>query len=396
MESLGSPQDGTSGVLLTAQTSHKSSSHCTRTTSWETGIPASSEQKHRYNSENFTESLHDIDLGPSSGTSESGEPWNTVENITALGLSFGADDPGSPLPISPRFSLDEQDFNSSEKSSRVQHLPFDKWLKNLHWRAVHRRQTLSGDVAVGCSENEAATTFNNEDFMAKHKKSHSDSSFGFVTAVKSASISLASLSMAPRSRRTAISSRHLRADRSSKASNTGIRYSEDGSFISRNAVMDEAVAIRAMQRRRVLEEIISSEESYVGDIKFLMNVSLWSLLQKTQSYADLSKVYVTLLASIPTISLNMRSSINSNLTEIVELHEELLGDLHRVVPHSEYTQPDITRIPIAPAKQNHQRWRSLDAAPGHKGDLSWLQKVPGLTADAVVAAEVAKVFGKKV
>jgi len=45
------------------------------------------------------------------------------------------------------------------------------------------------------------------------------------------------------------------------------------------------------------------------------------------------------MASIPTLSLNLRASINRNLNEIVELHEELLGDVHRVVPHSEYTQP---------------------------------------------------------
>lgn len=105
---------------------------------------------------------------------------------------------------------------------------------------------------------------------------------------------------------------------------------------------------------------------------------------------------MTLLASIPTFSLNLRSSISRNLTEIVQLHEELLGDLHRVVPHSEYSQPEHTRIRVAPLKPGHQRWRSLDAVPEHKGDLSWLQKIPGLTSDSAIAAEVAKVFGKKV
>jgi len=104
---------------------------------------------------------------------------------------------------------------------------------------------------------------------------------------------------------------------------------------------------------------------------------------------------VTFMASIPTLSLNLRASINRNLNEIVELHEELLGDLHRVVPHSEYTQP-ISAESTMPAPPNgHHRWRSLDAVPEHKSQ-NWLQKIPGMTADPKVAAEVARVFGKKV
>lgn len=85
-------------------------------------------------------------------------------------------------------------------------------------------------------------------------------------------ISLASFSIAPLSRRTGVSSRHQRTDRSSKASNIG-RFSEDSSYIARNIAIDQAVTGRSLQRRRVLEEIISTEESYLGDVKFLMNVS---------------------------------------------------------------------------------------------------------------------------
>ena len=107
---------------------------------------------------------------------------------------------------------------------------------------------------------------------SNHKKSSSGSSFGFVTAVKSASISLASFSVAPGSGRTGVSSRHQRADRSSKASNVG-RLSEDGTFMARGLVMDQAALNRLLQRRRVLEEIISTEEVYLADVKFLMNVS---------------------------------------------------------------------------------------------------------------------------
>jgi hypothetical protein len=88
--------------------------------------------------------------------------------------------------------------------------------------------------------------------------------------MKSASISIASFSIAPRSRKLG-TSHHHQTDRSSKASNVG-RFSEDSSYIDRGIIIDQAVTNRLLQRRRVLEEIITTEESYVADVKFLMNV----------------------------------------------------------------------------------------------------------------------------
>lgn len=105
-----------------------------------------------------------------------------------------------------------------------------------------------------------------------------------------------------------------------------------------------------------------------------------------------------MLASLPTLPTGLRSSINRNLTDIVELHEEMLGDLHRAVPDSEYTQPDFSLQfpPSGPSIRGHQRWRSLDAVPEDKDGISWLRNVPGVLADPQTAAEVAKVFSKKV
>lgn len=103
------------------------------------------------------------------------------------------------------------------------------------------------------------------------------------------------------------------------------------------------------------------------------------------------------MASIPSLSLSLRASINRNLNEIVELHEELLGDLHRVVPHSEYTQVDCIESALSPpVSGGHNRWRSLDAVPENAGGPAWLQKLPGMTSEPKIAAEVANVFAKKV
>lgn len=103
-----------------------------------------------------------------------------------------------------------------------------------------------------------------------------------------------------------------------------------------------------------------------------------------------------MLASIPSLSPNLRASIKRNLNEIVELHDELLGNLHKAVPHSEYTLSTCDEPPLPPHSTRHHRWRSLDAVPDQGTGAAWLQKVPGMTAEPKVAAEVAKVFGKKV
>lgn len=100
------------------------------------------------------------------------------------------------------------------------------------------------------------------------------------------------------------------------------------------------------------------------------------------------------MASIPTLSLNLRASINQNLNEIVELHNELLGDLHRTVPHSEYTQA-CSADRTLDQSTGHHRWRSLDAVLEHAGESSWLQRIPGMTAEPKIAASVARVFEQK-
>ncbi|KAG7132266.1 hypothetical protein HYQ45_009287 [Verticillium longisporum] len=134
---------------------------------------------------------------------------------------------------------------------------------------------------------------------------------------------------------------------------------------------------RSLQRRRILEELISTEEGYIGDVRFLMNV------------------YVTLLASLPTLPLGMRSSINRNLTDIIQLHEEILSDLHRVVPDSEYALPDFPRPPAASTGQGHRRWRSLDAVPEHHHPAPWIREAPSIGSEAQIAGDVARVFSRK-
>ncbi|KAK0734140.1 hypothetical protein B0T26DRAFT_736899 [Lasiosphaeria miniovina] len=287
------------------------------------------------------------------------EDWPTLDNMPAMGL---------------------QDVFTDHQQ------PFYKWIRTLQKRAIRRQEVLG----QGCNGGIVPCYLDADDVESSltwgpshHRQSSSGSSFGFVAAVKSATVSLTSASVLTRSRRNTLrSSRgHSRTDRSSRASVSGARLSEDSFCPDRQAILDPAVMERSIQRRRILEELIGTEESYIGDVRFLMNV------------------YVTILASLPTLPPGLRSSINRNLTEIVELHEEMLGDLHRAVPHSEYTQleslPRMLTHP-SPAARGHHRWRSLDAVPeDNKDGVSWLRDVPGMIADPQTAAEVAKVFTKK-
>ncbi|KAL2072601.1 hypothetical protein VTL71DRAFT_11944 [Oculimacula yallundae] len=364
--------------LSTPLGSRRNSTHISRKTSWGTPIPPPSSQKATVGSVSQEDLFDEINLQSKteeSGGSEKGEGWNTLDNIAALGLSFSVDDSQPPEPVKlQRFSLEEPDTLGDGSLPVDGERPFNKWMKSLQRRATDRRKTVSCDITGTALEHELFETPSTRR-RSGHKKSSSGSSFGFVTAVKSASISLASFSVAPHSKRTGVSSRHQRTDRSSKASNVG-RLSEDSSYHASGAVVDQAVTNRLLQRRRIIEELITTEESYLADVKFLINV------------------YVTLLASIPSLSLNLRASINRNLNDIVELHENLLGELHRAVPHSEYTQSSA-EVTILTPRHAHHRWRSLDAVPEHVGGTAWLQKIPGMTAEPKVAADVARVFGKK-
>ncbi len=87
--------------------------------------------------------------------------------------------------------------------------------------------------------------------------------------------------------------------------------------------------------------------------------------------------------------------MNRNLNDIVQLHEELLGELHRAVPCSEDTQQDGPGQsgPGNGTAREHRRWKSLDAVPeGRDG----VQDVAGVAAEPQTAAEVARIFLKRV
>ncbi|KAK1639162.1 RhoGEF domain-containing protein [Colletotrichum phormii] len=307
--------------------------------------------------------------------------WNTLSSMAALGLEPNNGDSNDDLIPFPRISVDgseDDDHELSDPDTSSKRGPFHKWMRTLHRRAKQRPRPMNVDGALPWKLLDSADR-SALSRRTRHRRSSSGSSFGFVAAVKSASVSLASGSaiIRPRgnSRRSLAFSK---TERSSRGSFTATRFSEDSCDVGLPTQADPLATERALQRRRILEELISTEEGYIADVRFLMNV------------------YITILASLPTLPPGLRSSINRNLTDIVELHEELLGDLHRAVPDSEYTQMEIPPLPRKPLGRGHQRMRSLDSVPEDDDRaISWLQEVPGMISEAQVAGDVAKVFSRK-
>lgn len=152
--------------------------------------------------------------------------------------------------------------------------PFHKWMRRLRRRAGRRQYTSSIDETLHRSASMGALCQEASKTTSHHRQSSSGSSFGFVEAVKTASVSLASGSVFNRSRRNSLRSSRTQAhtDRSSRASLSSHRCSEDSNGLDKPRVLDKAAVERSLQRRRILEELISTEEGYIGDVRFLMNV----------------------------------------------------------------------------------------------------------------------------
>ena len=154
--------------------------------------------------------------------------------------------------------------------------PFRRWVDTIHRKKIHRHQTLRlREDRWSLDDFDEAPVRNTVLLQSpvnrRHRKSTSWASSGFVTAVKSASMSLATLSVAPHSRKARGSTLIRSSNRSSRVSRSFNRPSLDGASVS-GPIIDEASRERAIKRRWTLEELVDSEESYVADLKVLVNV----------------------------------------------------------------------------------------------------------------------------
>lgn len=196
-----------------------------------------------------------------------------------------------------RFSAPPGDYDHVSVNP-LPKLPFRKWVRSLK-----RRNSLSegGETYTSderCKYPEPSNPFRRVIHRRfKHRFSSSGSSLGFITAVQSATASLITASVAAPSRR-----RHgrSRAERSSRASLSTPRVSKDVGPLER-AEEDLTATQRAFERRQILEELISTEENYIGDIRFLMNVS-FGVLKRLGPANRIRPTSICLPLSLPCLS----------------------------------------------------------------------------------------------
>jgi len=164
----------------------------------------------------------------------------------------------------PKLEVDELSMVTADAAKR----PFWRWMNSVRHRSPGpsrplkvREERWSLD---DFDESKDPSTPQNKG--KRHKKSSSWSSSGLLTVVKSATANPA-WTHPKRTERPAPS---RRSNRSSGLFEETKRASVDKSQSAYSK--DEAAWDRARQRRRTLEEILSSEESYVADLKVLVNV----------------------------------------------------------------------------------------------------------------------------
>lgn len=180
-----------------------------------------------------------------------------------------------PLPEG-RFRDREEEVHQSPKRlepvSKVSDpQPFKRWMSSLRNRRTGREKAENGRT-----DDSTSRTLNTDllaplvrqfPILIRRNSESSSSSFGCVTAIKSASITVAGTSIAPPSD-AGIHGRQCPGNRSSDGSEA--RRSLEGHPLG--PVMDESAWLRSLQRRRIVEELIASEESYIADLKVLINV----------------------------------------------------------------------------------------------------------------------------
>ena len=213
---------------------------------------------------------------PDSCNANEDESWKSLDNIAAMGLTLrGQDDePISQAVEVPSTRPQDGHGQGVEGAGPAQHAvrPFHKWMRHLHRRA--RPLDLDDGLDWAAPFPESTDSGVGSSFL--HRKTSSNSSFDLIGGVKSASVSLASASVVTRKKRqNGRTSFYARTERSSRASLSVPRCSEDSTYLEGPSMVDPAVMERLLQRRRILEELISTEESYIGDVKFLSHVSVF-------------------------------------------------------------------------------------------------------------------------
>jgi len=183
----------------------------------------------------------------------------------------------------------------------------------------------------------------------------------------------------------------------------------DSNPVCMTPVLDDAARKRSYKRREKVEELIKTEEGYVADLKALSNVRS---IHKVDYPVSLmcSQAFFNILLPQAALSPQAKSALQTNLADLLQLHDELLRELHAAVPAKD-SQPANT--PIKARRPPHLRYKSADAVseivpfrssllpirPNRRSlnlSRSSEQESMGLRLSPQAAADVSKIFLSKV
>lgn len=295
----------------------------------------------------FEGTQHYHDAGRSSDQS-----WNWAQNESVHPIMAVAevhsDDTAHPLQPFKREEAEKSPDSRTvlEKSLGRTATNFRRWASTFRHKRGEYRQKVDTQIAKSEQLTETTSKLSRPPLRHNwHRKRTSNASSRFVATVQTASLSNDSTSVIPRSRGYSRVS-DTRVNRSSDTrinQSSDPRSSLDSQKPSSICSADEGALRRALKRRHILQEVLSSEESYVADLKALHNL------------------FATLLASIPTISAQTRNSIQRNVTEMLHLHEQIVDELHRASLRATSREWKSITSPLRRGTKRHRKWQSLDA-----------------------------------
>lgn len=186
--------------------------------------------------------------------------------------------PISDQPVEPDELEDHHEEMEEEDTAKPipEHLPFKRWLSTLRRKNQQRHKDVPSHLQSPAFDEPyrlppLESPGQNSVRRTGHRQSLSlTSSIGLLTAVKSASMTWTATSLAPKSRMDNRSARLRGDNRSSRFSD--VRMSFESTAPSVENAIDEKAWARSVQRRKIVEELLYSEENYIVDMKALVNV----------------------------------------------------------------------------------------------------------------------------
>ncbi|KAL9098718.1 MAG: hypothetical protein Q9163_005672 [Psora crenata] len=379
----------TAGRLRRDSISEYLSNQASPKSSWKHGTPTQSQVVHRSSFLVVNATFDEIDLNTADdnfGSQESQKQGKILGQKERRGLSFDLEGSRTPATETPVFVDASRDGTGGPSIFVTDTAPnsFKRFMTTLRPRISKHRRTLSARAERWTLDEFDSDALGDPDvskptFLKGHRKASSWSFNGHTGAVNSTTLGLGPSSIAKELEKGTRLRFLRRSDRSSRTSDPATQASGDISQY-RSHVADEAMRNSANSRRKILNELLVSEEGYIDDLKILAHV------------------YFTILASTPQFPRTMQVQVERNLSEILLFHEEILIQLKIVLQDKALTHGR------APAK--HHRWHSVDNVEGkpcQKGghttrrsmESLWFRqfKPRSVVSEPQKAADVARVFG---